>query len=252
MEVALWALKHDVKIRTIQDPDTFRELLYAVVTGQRNNEDSKRKALASQAGRKRAIARGEYVGHLPDGYRLAKWLQDGELRKRMEIDPARQPVIGLMFRLALRGRTCGQIARTLNDRGWMTKPVKRIDRSRPFDVSKVYELLKNPRYAALATYKGEVLARDHWPAYISEREHRRIARQLTTPVRSGVGARWTSTCSPGSGGAGGAVIRFGSAPAGHETTGRGCAVMCARATAPTAAEPNARRLRLTRTSPRRC
>ena len=37
-------------MRTLQDPDTFRDLLYAVVTGQRNNEDSKRKAIASQAG----------------------------------------------------------------------------------------------------------------------------------------------------------------------------------------------------------
>jgi Resolvase, N terminal domain len=64
VEVALWALKHDVRVRTIQDPDIFRDLLYAVVTGQRNNEDSRRKGLATQAGRKRAIARGEYIGHL--------------------------------------------------------------------------------------------------------------------------------------------------------------------------------------------
>jgi hypothetical protein len=59
VEVALWALKCDVRVRTLQDPDTFRDLLYAVVTGQRNNEDSKRKSLASQAGMRRAAARGE-------------------------------------------------------------------------------------------------------------------------------------------------------------------------------------------------
>src|ERR1700676_4201124 len=51
VEIALWALKNDVRVRTLQDPDTFRDLLYAVVTGQRNNEDSRRKALSSQAGR---------------------------------------------------------------------------------------------------------------------------------------------------------------------------------------------------------
>jgi hypothetical protein len=49
VEIALWALKHDVRVRTLQDPDTFRDLLYAVVTGQRNNEDSKRKGLSTQA-----------------------------------------------------------------------------------------------------------------------------------------------------------------------------------------------------------
>jgi hypothetical protein len=43
----------------------------------------------------------------------------------METDPVRQPVIELIFRLALCGRTCGQIAKTLNDRGWMTKPARR-------------------------------------------------------------------------------------------------------------------------------
>jgi hypothetical protein len=47
VEVALWALKHDVRVRTLQDPETFRDLLYAVVTGERNNEDSRRKGRAS-------------------------------------------------------------------------------------------------------------------------------------------------------------------------------------------------------------
>jgi hypothetical protein len=187
VEIALWALKCDVRVRTLQDPETFRDLLYAVVTGQRNNEDARRKGISSQAGRKRAIARGEYVGHLPDGYRLISWLDEQEqLRKRMELDPERQPLIEAIFRLALRGRTCGQIAQMLNNRGWLTKPVKRVDVPRPFDVGKVYELLQNPRYAALAVYRGEVLARGHWPAYISERQHERIRRQLAKP-RTGHG-----------------------------------------------------------------
>jgi len=182
VEIALWALKHDVRVRTLQDPDTFRDLLYAVVTGQRNNEDSKRKAIATQAGRKRAIARGQFVAHLPDGYKLHRELdQNGELRKRMVIDPERRALFELIFRLALRGRSCGQIVRTLNDRGWQTKPAKRGDRPRPFDVTKVYDLLHNPRYAALATYHGEVLARGHWPAYISERQHERIKARLARP-----------------------------------------------------------------------
>ncbi len=72
VEVALWALKHEVKIRTIQDPDTFRDLLYAVVTGQRNHEDSRRKSLAVQAGCQRAAARGDFVGYRPDGYSRAR------------------------------------------------------------------------------------------------------------------------------------------------------------------------------------
>ena len=125
-------------MRTLHDPDTFRDLLYAIVTGQRNNEDSRRKSLASQAGMRRAAARGEFIGHLPDGYLLITWLDEqGELRKRMEFDPARRPLIELIFRLALRGRSCGQIATSLNKAGWLTKPVSRRHAPRPFDVGRV-------------------------------------------------------------------------------------------------------------------
>jgi hypothetical protein len=126
VEVALWALKHDIRVRTLQDPETFRDLLYAVVTGQRNNEDSRRKGAASQGGMRRAAARGEYIGHLPDGYLLHTWLDEHDaLRKRMVLDPERQPLLELIFRLALRGRSPGQIAARVNNAGWQTKMVQR-------------------------------------------------------------------------------------------------------------------------------
>jgi DNA invertase Pin-like site-specific DNA recombinase len=182
VEIALWAIKRHVKIRTVQDPDTFRDLLYAVVTGQRNHEDSERKGLASRAGRKRAAARGDYIGHLPDGYRIAVDVDErGQVKKRMVFDPDRRPLIELIFRLALRGRNCCQITRTVNNAGWLTKPVKRRHPPRPFDVGKIYETLKNPRYAALATWEGEIVACGHWPAYITERQHQRIKKQLAAP-----------------------------------------------------------------------
>jgi hypothetical protein len=47
----------------------------------------------------------------------------------------------------------------------------RCDEPLPIDVCRVYETLRNPRYAGLSIYKGEVLARGHWPAYVSERRH---------------------------------------------------------------------------------
>jgi hypothetical protein len=89
VEIALWALKRDVKIRTLHDPDTFRDLLYAVVTGQRNHEDSRRRGLAVQSGRRRAALRGDFIGYKPDGYHLTVELDEREwVRKRMEIDPS--------------------------------------------------------------------------------------------------------------------------------------------------------------------
>jgi len=122
VEIALWALKREVRVRTIQDPDTFRDLLYAVVTGQRNHEDSRRKGLATAAGRRRAVERGEYTGIKADGYRLAISIEDGNVIRRLEVDPERQPAIELLFRLGLRGKTSGEIACALNEAGWRTKP----------------------------------------------------------------------------------------------------------------------------------
>jgi DNA invertase Pin-like site-specific DNA recombinase len=70
VEHALWALKTDVKIASLQDPQTFGDLLYAVVTGQRNSEDSKRKGLAVKAGMRRRAERGKLAGGpRPYGYR---------------------------------------------------------------------------------------------------------------------------------------------------------------------------------------
>src|SRR6185437_3931308 len=106
VEIALWALKANVAVRSIQDPDTFRDLLYAVVTGQRNHEDSRRKGLASAAGRRRAVERGEYTGYKADGYSVLVEIDStGAVVRRLEIDAAREPAIRLLFRLGLRGKT---------------------------------------------------------------------------------------------------------------------------------------------------
>ena len=179
VEVALWALKHDVRVRTLQDPDTFRDLLYAVVTGQRNHEDSLRTGRSSAAGRRRAAARGDYIGYKPDGYTLAVELDErGTVKKRMVFDPERQPLYELVFRLAIRGKHSGAIARAVNDAGWLTKPYFRNGVPRAWTVKRVITVLHNPRYAGLAVFNGEVLARGHWPAYISEAQYMRIQERL--------------------------------------------------------------------------
>jgi hypothetical protein len=175
VEVALWALKHDVRVRTVQDPGTFRDLLYAVVTGQRNHEDSLRKGRSSSAGRRRAAARGDYIGYLPDGYVLAfDFDERGTLSKRMVIDHERELLYRLIFRLALRGKRSGAIARAVNDAGWVTKPFFKRGAPRVFTPDCVLAVINNPRYAGLSIFDGEVLARGHWPAYITERQHYRL------------------------------------------------------------------------------
>lgn len=178
VEIALWALKREVRVRTIHDPDTFRDLLYAVVTGQRNHEDSRRKGLAIAAGRRRAAERGEYMGVCADGYRVALSIQDRQLLRRLEIDPDRQPVIEMIFRLGLRGRTSGQIAEALNRAGWKTKPRLKRQRPGPWRASGVLEILHNPRYAGLVAHRGEIVGEGQWEPYITVRQRHRVQRLI--------------------------------------------------------------------------
>ncbi|TMK98037.1 MAG: recombinase family protein [Actinobacteria bacterium] len=182
VEVALWALKNDVRVRTIQDPETFRDLLYAVVTGQRNHEDSRRKGLASAAGRRRAVERGDYTGAKSDGYmRVVEVDASGAVSKRLDVDPARRPLIEMIFRMALRGKGTAAIARAINEAGWQTKPLIGWQRPKAWDVQSVLDVLNNPRYAGLAAHKGEVIARGNWPAYITEREYYRMTKRRSRP-----------------------------------------------------------------------
>ena len=182
VEVALWALKNDVRVRTIQDPETFRDLLYAVVTGQRNHEDSRRRGLASAAGRRRAVERGDYTGSKPDGYRRVVEVDaSGAVKKRLDVDPARRPLIKMIFRMALRGNGTAAIAHAINEAGWQTKPLIGWQRPKAWDVQSVLDVLSNPRYAGLAAHKGEVIARGNWPAYITEREYYRIKKRRSRP-----------------------------------------------------------------------
>jgi DNA invertase Pin-like site-specific DNA recombinase len=179
VEIALWALKRDVRVRTIQDPDTFRDLLYAVVTGQRNHEDSRRKGLATAAGMRRAAERGECIGTRPDGYMFAIEISEsGIIKRRLQIDPKRRLIIETIFRLALRGKRTGEIARALNDAGGLTKSLVRSRQPRSWTCHSILSVLRNPRYAGLATLKGEVIGHGNWPAYITERQHRRIRTGL--------------------------------------------------------------------------
>lgn len=185
VEIALWALKRDVQVRTVQDPDTFRDLLYAVVTGQRNHEDSRRRGAAVAAGRRRAAARGEHLGYRPDGYRtLVEVDGSGAVVRRLVIDPERQPLIEMIFALALRGRSPRAIAAAVNRAGWMTKPLFRSKEPRPWVAERIRLLLRNPRYAGLSVLRGEVLAAGQWPAYITPSQHERLRARTQGPLKA--------------------------------------------------------------------
>ncbi len=168
VEVALWANKTDVKIRSLQDADTFRDLLYAVVTGQRNHLDSQRKGASVSAGLHRAVARGGYAGICIDGYRVVVTVgPDNAVSKHLAIDPAREGLIRMIFAMAEDGRTPWETAEAVHAAGWTTPRGRHRGEPVRFEAWGILRVLRNPRYAGLSPWKGEILAPAHWPAYIT-------------------------------------------------------------------------------------
>lgn len=151
VEYALWALKHDVKIRSVQDDQTFGDLLYAVVTGQRNNEDSKRRGAATRAGLRRVFEKGGRIGGpTPDGFECLRELRhDGEVEKSYVLDPERASIIQLAFELYESGMGDPSVARELNRRGHRTKTRRLWERRR------VGRTLQNHFYAGRIVQYGE-------------------------------------------------------------------------------------------------
>jgi hypothetical protein len=86
---------------------------------------------------------------------------NGQILERLVFVPDRQPLIELIFGLALRGKRSGAIAKQ------SPKPAGKPNRRRGgcvprlFTVDKINAILKNPRYAGLSIWNGEIVARGH-------------------------------------------------------------------------------------------
>jgi len=110
VEYALWAIKAGVKIISLQDPETFAQddLIYAVLTGHRNHEDSKRKSQACKAGLRERRKEGKWGGGpRPYGYTYDKAT---EMLVPLEEEVA---VVKRIFREYLAGASLNEIARDL-------------------------------------------------------------------------------------------------------------------------------------------
>jgi hypothetical protein len=60
-----------VRLRPFQDDSNLEDIIRVVLIGERNHEDSRRKAQATTVGIQRAAERGDWTGGiLSEGYRL--------------------------------------------------------------------------------------------------------------------------------------------------------------------------------------
>lgn len=156
VEYALWALKSNITICSVQDPQTFRDdLIYAALTGQRNHEDSARKSSATRDGLRRRKERGEPVGAVPLGYRVIDEVTNGRAVARRVIDPTGSATVERIFDLIETGHTTGHVARTLNAEGRVTQ------RGKTWSSPAVRRFIENDVYTGTKGYPP-LIARDRW------------------------------------------------------------------------------------------
>jgi DNA invertase Pin-like site-specific DNA recombinase len=180
-EIMFWAHRSGVELRSVQDDDSLRNPLLTFIMGERNFEDSRRKAAATTAGKRRAAERGEWQGRVPDGYLIERTPSGVDVARRVVIDTERQAIYELIWGLALEGATVNATVRELGARGYMTEPRYGVKRERPaqpkpFNESRVGKTLRNDFYAGRLTYGG-VSRMGHWPAYVEPDDFDRLCRE---------------------------------------------------------------------------
>lgn len=141
VEVALWAIKAGVQIHSIEDPSTFENLVMAVVMGERNTEDSRRKGAAVKAGHARRRKLGKFSGGpAPYGYTRRRDESDELV---LVIDPVAGEIVRRIFADYLAGETQLTIARSLSAGGVPT------ERGGRWHQGTVANILRNPIYAGM-------------------------------------------------------------------------------------------------------
>ncbi len=176
VEYALWAIKANVTIKSVQDPRACESILDAALMGMRNNEDSARKSSSIKDGYRRTVERGEWRGGiLPGGYEVHHEVDGrGKVKRWITKHAEDEPHYDLIWRLGEQGASMQRISLELGRAGALTRPVRtRIGRGgreveyqpRPFTTNRVQQVLNNPFYAGQQTYRGERYEGD-WPTYV--------------------------------------------------------------------------------------
>ena len=152
-----------------------------MLIGERNAEDSDRKAQAVRDGMRRSRGRADAGwlarGILPDGYLIVRGFDGSQVTRKAIKHPEREAIIGLMWEMALAGHSAQAIQLEFAARDYMTAPVRRNHKPRPFDVHAIVQRLANPVYAGLLRHKGEIIGEGDWPRYVEPEDWHRLATE---------------------------------------------------------------------------
>lgn len=152
IEIYLWALKAGVVLRSVQDDSTFENLIMAVVMGERNTEDSRRKSEAVKAGIARRRKQGKFVGSRCFGL---TWQRNAQDEREVVHEPTEAPVVQRIAAEVLAGVAQLEVARRLNAEGVPTA------RGGRWHQGTVRSILANPAIAGLIRDGDELIEAQH-------------------------------------------------------------------------------------------
>jgi hypothetical protein len=155
IEVLLEARKKGFTLRSVEDDSTFESLLMAVVMGDRNHEDSRRKSEATKAGLARRRAKGKILGKRSLGYRFERRSIDDD-EKITVVHPTEAAAIRRIFAAFRAGQSQLGIARDL-----VTDGVRTVNGGAQWYQGGIRRILTNPVYAGLVRDGDELIEGEH-------------------------------------------------------------------------------------------
>jgi len=156
IEHYLWALKSNVKLRSVEDDHNLDDMLRAVLIGERDHEDSKRKGQAVKKGMERSARdRGRAMGGpAPYGYKSSGDKNDPG---RLILIPEEAAIVRRVFAEYLAGRPQSAIAKGLLDDGAPTK------RGGLWAQGMIARILRSPLYIGCVPLAGNTYKGQHEP-----------------------------------------------------------------------------------------
>jgi hypothetical protein len=181
-----WARRNNVELRSVQDDSTFSNPLLAFAMGERNMEDSRRKAQAVSAGMMRVAERGRALGIKALGFGIDP---DKNNDGRIIVLENEAEIVRRIFREFIAGQSFTAIARNLHRDGVPTR------NGGVWRQSTVAGVLRNRVYIGEVSCKGETFARSHEPIIDAGRSRGHSSSSRLDRARVVAGLLRRSICS---------------------------------------------------------
>lgn len=151
-ELFFWSRRNGVRLRSVQDDSNFDDVIRAVLIGERNTEDSRRKSEATKSGVRRRAEKGLYHGGpSPYGYEFVRDRNDANDRGRLVVVADEAAVVRRIYGEYLAGAGTRKITYGLNAESLAPPSAKKRSGRRAaaarWDSSQVANMLRSPTYA---------------------------------------------------------------------------------------------------------